>query len=96
MALHVLQLALVQLILVNVLQAIVELIVKYVWIHLLIYLNIFNIKNNLIDNACYNNPCLNGATCLTNGNTYTCTCVQYYSGTNCQTCRHLCYLRLII
>ena len=38
------------------------------------------------DNACFNNPCLNGAVCTTNGNSYTCSCAAGYSGTNCQTC----------
>ena len=47
----------------------------------------FKIKKKLIDNACYNNPCLNGATCQTTGSSYTCTCTAFYSGTNCQTCK---------
>jgi len=41
---------------------------------------------NLV-NACFNNPCLNGATCQSNGNSYACTCPQFYSGTNCQICK---------
>ena len=39
------------------------------------------------DNPCYNNPCLNGATCQTSGANYICVCPQFYSGTNCQTCK---------
>jgi len=38
-------------------------------------------------NPCFNNPCLNGATCSTSGSTYACLCPQFYSGTNCQTCK---------
>jgi len=42
---------------------------------------------NYLDNACYNNPCLNGATCQSFGKSYTCNCAQSYSGTNCQICK---------
>jgi len=38
-------------------------------------------------NACFNNPCLTGATCQSNGNSYTCTCASGYSGNNCQICK---------
>jgi hypothetical protein len=40
--------------------------------------------NCQIFNACYNNPCLNGATCQTSGSSYICICTQFYSGVNCQ------------
>ena len=42
---------------------------------------------NLV-NACFNNPCLNGASCQVTGtgNTYTCICLAGYSGVNCQIC----------
>ena len=40
-------------------------------------------------NPCFNSPCLNGATCSTSGSTYICLCPQFYSGTNCQTCKLL-------
>jgi len=80
---NVLQLALVQLTLAHALQVILKQIVKHVKKKLFLNLKLIKI---LIVNACYNNPCLNRATCNPNGNTYICTCVQYYSGTNCQTC----------
>ena len=51
---------------------------------------ILNHKFKKIVNGCYNNPCQNGATCNQNFNSYinsyTCTCLSGYSGTNCQTC----------
>jgi len=34
-------------------------------------------------NACANNPCRNGGTCLPNGNGYTCNCPANFFGTNC-------------
>ena len=40
-----------------------------------------------IDNACFNNPCFNGATCQTTGSSYICICAKFYSGTNCKTCK---------
>jgi len=44
--------------------------------------------NNMIQvNACFNNPCQNGATCTNTGNSYICTCPSGYSGTNCQICK---------
>jgi len=43
----------------------------------------------MIDNPCYNNPCLNGATCQTSGSSYVCICPAGYSGTNCNTCKIL-------
>ena len=56
--------------------------VKYFFLYFLI------IKINIeIDNPCYNNPCLNGATCQTSVSSYICICPQFYSGTNCQTCK---------
>ena len=36
------------------------------------------------DNACFNSPCLNGATCTSTNGNFVCTCAQFYSGTNCQ------------
>ncbi len=36
-------------------------------------------------NECASNPCLNGGTCVDIINGYTCTCPQYYNGTNCAT-----------
>jgi hypothetical protein len=46
----------------------------------------YNVFNHL-DNACINNPCLNGGTCQTQGNQYICFCAQYYSGATCQFCK---------
>ena len=43
--------------------------------------------NTFLDNPCFNNPCLNGATCQTSGSSYVCICPVGYSGTNCQTCK---------
>lgn len=40
-----------------------------------------------IVDPCFNNPCINGATCQSLGNGYTCLCPQSYSGLNCQTCK---------
>ena len=47
------------------------------------------ILNYLDTNACSNNPCLFGSTCTPSatGTTYTCSCGDGYSGTNCQTCK---------
>ena len=43
-------------------------------------------------NACFNNPCLNGATCQTTGSTYVCICPAQFTGVNCQTCKiHIYY-----
>ena len=44
----------------------------------------------MIDQPCYNNPCLNGATCQENGNSYTCLCPQFYSGVNCEKYSNAC------
>ncbi len=43
------------------------------------------------NNACQNQPCLNGGTCTSTGNglSYICSCNTGYSGTNCQTCNNL-------
>ena len=46
-------------------------------------------------NGCFNNPCLNGATCTPNGNTYTCYCAQFYSGSNCGTCKQTKYTHIL-
>ena len=62
--------------------------VKYVKICTFKYINFKTIIILSLVNACNNNPCLNGATCQSNGNSYTCTCAQFYSGTNCQTCNY--------
>ena len=35
-------------------------------------------------NQCYSSPCLNGATCLSNSNGFTCQCLNGYSGMFCQ------------
>ena len=35
-------------------------------------------------NECESNPCKNGATCNNNINSYSCTCVAGYIGTNCE------------
>ena len=53
--------------------------------------NIIVMKPFKDNNACQNNPCLNGATCAVTGtgNTYICTCRSGYSGTNCQICKYL-------
>ncbi|KAI0215623.1 hypothetical protein LSAT2_032317 [Lamellibrachia satsuma] len=37
-------------------------------------------------NPCAYNTCLNGATCVPNGNTYTCICKEAYYGKKCQIC----------
>ena len=53
----------------------------------IIIINIFIIYQ---DNPCFNNPCLNGATCQTTGtgsSSYICICAQYYSGATCQICK---------
>jgi hypothetical protein len=36
-------------------------------------------------NECDSNPCVNGGTCVNRVNSYACTCVGGYIGTNCQT-----------
>ena len=36
-------------------------------------------------NECLSSPCVNDATCTDNVNSYTCTCVDGYTGTNCET-----------
>ena len=41
-------------------------------------------------NECNSNPCQNGATCNDHFNTYNCTCVPGYTGTNCETGAYLC------
>ena len=55
----------------------------------IIHLKLINILNKKDSNACSNNPCLNGATCQTNGNSYYCNCPSGYSGSNCQTCNNI-------
>jgi hypothetical protein len=40
------------------------------------------------DNPCFNYPCQNKATCQTNGNNYLCICPQFFSGRNCEICKH--------
>ncbi|XP_071959401.1 cysteine-rich venom protein latisemin-like [Antedon mediterranea] len=37
------------------------------------------------NNACDSGPCLNGGTCTHDGSGYTCTCLDTYTGTTCQT-----------
>ena len=34
---------------------------------------------------CNSNPCQNGATCRDHVNSYSCTCVAGFNGTNCET-----------
>ena len=34
---------------------------------------------------CTSHPCMNGATCLANPNSYLCSCVAGYTGTHCET-----------
>ncbi len=41
-------------------------------------------------NECASNPCLNGGTCVDGINMFTCTCPQYYNGTNCGTPINIC------
>ena len=42
----------------------------------------------MLVNACFNNPCLNGATCQSTGSgSYVCLCPIQYTGVNCQTCK---------
>ena len=36
-------------------------------------------------NECLSSPCMNDATCTDNVNSYTCTCADGYTGTNCET-----------
>ncbi|XP_071842391.1 uncharacterized protein [Apostichopus japonicus] len=38
-----------------------------------------------VTNPCSGSPCLNGGTCTAFGNTFQCSCVAGFSGTNCQT-----------
>ena len=35
-------------------------------------------------NECDSHPCTNGATCIDEVNAYKCTCVDSYTGTNCE------------
>ena len=43
------------------------------------------------NNACLNNPCLNGGTCTTTGTgtTYICSCRPGFAGTTCQICKNI-------
>ena len=42
-------------------------------------------NQNIVDiDDCANNPCQNGATCTDMVNQYNCTCVDGYSGDNCE------------
>jgi hypothetical protein len=45
----------------------------------------FILKINLVLNPCSSNPCQNGGICSPNLNTqtYTCTCLSGFTGTNC-------------
>jgi len=36
-------------------------------------------------NECESNPCQNGGSCTDNVNSYSCACVDGYTGTNCET-----------
>lgn len=36
-------------------------------------------------NECDSNPCQNGATCVDDLNSYTCSCQSGYQGTHCET-----------
>lgn len=38
-----------------------------------------------VPRECDPNPCQNGGTCVEVGDTYECTCLQGYTGTNCDT-----------
>merc|ERR1712100_722237 len=44
-------------------------------------------RNCVLDtsNYCNPNPCQNGGTCDNGSHSYTCNCVDGYSGTNCET-----------
>ena len=59
----------------------------YIFFLFIFFEPLFGNYLNLLVNACFNNPCQNGATCQSNGNTYICICAAFYSGTNCQTCK---------
>lgn len=45
--------------------------------------------------ACYEKPCLNGATCTSDGYDFTCTCAYGYSGPTCAVRRFLLSLSLL-
>ena len=36
-------------------------------------------------NECASNPCINGATCVDRVNSYTCACMNGYTGNTCET-----------
>ena len=36
-------------------------------------------------NECHSDPCMNGGTCVDGTFQYTCTCVNGYTGTHCET-----------
>jgi hypothetical protein len=87
MAVHVNQYQVLIYIAVHAQQVLVGLLVKLVINYLLIiFIFYYWFYTFFKDNPCYNNPCLNGATCQANINSYRCVCPQYYSGTNCQIC----------
>ena len=58
------------------------------------YLNKNKLFYNLKVNACFNNPCLNGATCQTSGSAYVCICPAQFTGVNCQTCIIYFYMKV--
>ena len=39
------------------------------------------------ENKCALNPCQNGGTCTQYGNSFNCSCPQYYHGLTCITCK---------
>ena len=41
------------------------------------------VDESLCTDACTDVPCQNGATCNYEGDSYSCTCAEMYSGTNC-------------
>ena len=43
-----------------------------------------------IADVCSPNPCFNGGLCLQNGNSFTCQCINGFTGSNCQTSK--CYV----
>lgn len=55
----------------------------------LVITNYLLIKGNqMVSNPCSSNPCSNSGTCQSYGSGYICSCPQFFSGLNCQTCNH--------
>ena len=56
---------------------------NYTFIYVQLYVYLYRSFCLIVKDRCVSNPCLNGASCFRGINSYTCNCMEGYTGTNC-------------